>query len=111
MGPLDACTMAAELLCEAGFEFRYSSMKSEACYYGLPTVPDLIRIAAHKHDRGVAGLGKIVSRITFAAQKAGISELHVRNTVANGIGWYVLRSTGALAYKGRQPRRSSVKAA
>jgi hypothetical protein len=85
--PHEACQHAAELLKAAGFEFRYASMKSEACYYGLPGVPDLIRIAAHKHDRGIAGMGKIIARITYSDRSAKpiVSEAHVHNTVATAI--------------------------
>ena len=112
MTPLEACTLAAALLNTAGFVFHYASMRSEACYYRLPDRSELVRVAAHRHDRGVAGLGKIIAVITFPAdgghgKPVTFSEVHVRNIVANAIGWYMLRAIGGMPYTGRQPRNTS----
>lgn len=118
MTPLESCTHAAGLLKRAGFDLHYTSMKSEACYYRLPDRAELVRIAAHRHDRGTAGLGKIVARVTFPDELGGTrsgspdySEAHVQNMTASAIGWYMLRTRGALPYTGRQPRRTSAQAA
>lgn len=45
---VDKC---GELLRRAGFERRYTSMKSEACYYGWPGHDEVIRVAAHRFGK------------------------------------------------------------
>ena len=111
MDPYAAIEYAVELLIKAGFVFKYQSMKTEARYYYSRIHDDhnVIRVAAHKHDRGMPGLGRIVGRITFSTKATpsyGFSHEHVENVVATAIGFYHLRISGAVAYKGKQPRRT-----
>jgi hypothetical protein len=111
MDPYQAIEYAVELLLKAGYVFKYQSMKTEARYYCLLGHEyNVIRVAAHKHDRGMPGMGRVVCRITFSAAATpsyGFSHQHVENIVATAIGMYCLRISGAVAYKGRQPRRTA----
>lgn len=111
MNPYVAIEYAVELLLKAGFAFKYQSMKTEARYYCLPgNEYNVIRVATHKHDRGMPGLGRVVCRVTFsikAAPSYGYSHQYVENVVATAIGMYHLRTTGAVPYKGKQPRRTA----
>lgn len=77
-----------------GFEFRYASNQTEACYYGWPGKSTILRIAAHKNDRGmVSGVGKVVSRLTLTSQSTKVKSLGAMETiVALAIGRYFLRS-------------------
>lgn len=55
-------------------------------------------------------MGRIVARVTFSPKATpahGFSHEHVENVVASAIGLYHLRVTGAIVYKGKQPRRTS----
>lgn len=90
---LEACNLAADMIKAAGFEFRYASFRSEACYYGWPERTTLLRIAAHSHDKGVNGLGKIVSRLTLNSQSIKFkSPDTMERIIALAIGHYFLRS-------------------
>ena len=64
--PLTACMVAGELVRAAGFEHRYTSMKSEATYYSLPGYHGLLRIAGHRSDNATGGAGRTVARCTLA---------------------------------------------
>lgn len=67
MDPYQAIEYAVELLLKTGFVFRYQSMKTEARYYNWPgDEHNVIRVAAHKHDRGMPGLGRVVVRVVAA---------------------------------------------
>jgi hypothetical protein len=107
MTDLEACAYAADLLKQAGFEHRYTSMKSEACYYGLPGREEVIRIAAHAHGHGDRALMPIIVRLTFAAPSAESLSVHkswdqVDNRVANALGYYVLRCAKALPHDAKE---------
>jgi hypothetical protein len=102
---LEAIEYAVGLLKVAGFEHRYTSMKSEACYYGLPGRDEVIRVAAHAHGHGDRATMPIICRLTFCYRShyeagAGLP-LHkswekVEEMVARTVGYYVLRVMGAL---------------
>lgn len=98
MTELEACNVAAFRLKSVGFEFRYSSMKSEACYYGWPDRQELLRIAAHSHDNDVRGLGKVVSRLTLNRQSIKFkSPESMEHVIALAIGHYFLKSAAGMA--------------
>lgn len=101
---LEACNVAAEMLLAVGFEHRYTSMKSEAAYYGWPGRNFVLRVAAHKaHRHELHGL-PIAATITFNPRNfktdlAGwpvMPREHVLRCVATAIGNYMLVSAGAM---------------
>lgn len=68
----DYMAYAIERLNKAGFVLKYTSMKSEACYYEHPSRKGrLIRIAAHRYKRHESvhfpyDLGIVAAAITFS---------------------------------------------
>jgi hypothetical protein len=99
---LEACALAGELLKGAGFERRYTSMKSEACYYALPGRSDVIRVAAHRVSRSERWQAPIAvtltfNRANFEQKKTGlfeISKAKMLERLAIAIGHYMLRTAG-----------------
>ncbi len=106
---LEACAIAGKMLVQCGFEHRYTSMKSEASYYGWPGKAPVIRVACHKAHRHELHGVPVIATITFNTknfkqQKTGIVQIpknHVVRTVAEGIGKYFLSSSGALRARAR----------
>jgi hypothetical protein len=104
MAPLatEACDYAADILKKAGFAHRYTSMKSEACYYGLDPHPGVIRVAMHRHGHGDRTLMPIFAKLTFREGAAGASGGCLKSwqqldeMIARAVGHYLLRATGAL---------------
>lgn len=93
------------LLKSAGFELRFVSRKTEACYFAWPGRNEVLRVAAHKSGGDDYGLNKIVSKITFGqdAPKSRpgtlrISEGAFLDLVRRRIGEYMLASN-----KGNKP--------
>jgi hypothetical protein len=99
---LEACRVAGEILKAAGFELRYTSMKSEACYYGWPGRPDVLRVAAHRHGHEDRWQMPVAATLTFNAanfreRKSGIPHLsrtHLMERLATAVGKYMLRTAG-----------------
>ena len=100
---LEACARAAEILKQAGFEFRHYSRKSEACYYGWPGVAGTIRVAAHKrkkkNHRAGDGAYTVISKITvggaFSMYSGGVLALpdaKLQSLVAHAIGFYFIHA-------------------
>lgn len=97
---LDLCSWVAVLLKGAGFEFRNSSRKTEACYYGWPGNENLLRVGAHGIRRGERNekLGNVVATVTFngnchdAPGTIRISLRKAETMVASAIGFYFLKS-------------------
>ncbi len=95
---LDLCERATTMLRAAGFVLSCVSQKTEACYYRWPDRHHLIRIAAHRYRGPVAGLGQVVSKITFNGTHHDppglmkISDEKVGTIVEQAIGQYFLRS-------------------
>lgn len=88
----------AVLLKSAGFELRNASMRSEACYYGLPGREMLLRIAVHGREKPHMGLTKVVSKITISGRHCDplehitINPEKIHGIVASAIGRYMLKS-------------------
>lgn len=88
---LAAMEAAAGLLRRLGFEHRYSSMKSEACYYGQPGRTEVIRIASHgrKHKRRNGGCaGRVAATITFGANQGAFSWPEIFRRTCEAVGRY-----------------------
>jgi hypothetical protein len=100
-----ACAIAGEMVRAIGFERRYTSLKSEATYYGWPGKEPVIRIGAHKASRATRGQAPVIATITFSdrnirADKAGVRQIprdKIIRTVAIGIGIYFLRTAEVIA--------------
>ena len=104
MTDLEACTYAGDLLKLVGFELRYVSMKSEACYYGWPGRHGLIRVAAHRHwkqDSPTAHLGPVIAKITLrTGYLKALETFHsraylmtaIRQKIAQTIGRYLIET-------------------
>lgn len=92
------CARAAEMIKVVGFEFRCASMKSEATYYALPGMPQLLRIGRHAQSRTPIGMGPVVARLTIRGTgfdgegMIRISEDAFVTKVAIAIGVYMLES-------------------
>lgn len=107
---LELCARAAEMLKAVGFERVTTSMRSEACYYRLPSRHGVLRIAAHGSSSGMIGLDHIVSRLTFKGSSFDapgtmvLSEDKFQTMVAIALGQYMLRSCAphASLYKGQR---------
>lgn len=117
---LEACMHAAEIVKAAGFELRYTSRQSEACYYALPGRHALLRIATHGQKCPPIGLaGDVVAKITFNANgcdeigKVDVFKEHLDHKIEMAIGRYVIRSseraTGLLRALGLQAPSSKRK--
>jgi hypothetical protein len=65
MDSAEACRRAGEIVLGAGFTLRHSSLKSEACYYGLPGRRGLLRIAAHAGRGEIIDGQPIIAKLTF----------------------------------------------
>lgn len=84
------------LLKSAGFELRSASMRSEACYYGLPGRDELIRVAIHSKKKPHPGLIKVVTKITINGRHCDptgeitINPEKIHGIVAGAIGRYML---------------------
>lgn len=105
MNPYEAIEYAAELLVAAGFVLRFTSMKSEARYYSLPGKDDTIRVAVHRSDKHVVGVpGRIMAKITVTPSDGihGICHENIETRTAQAIGFYIMRTSGVLKYKGKQ---------
>lgn len=91
---LAAMQAAVDTLKSIGFEFRYTSLKSETCYYGLPGWHGVIRVSTHsKHSRTAQrdGVMPIAAFITFGHSQGGYSPLAIERRVAEGLGQYFLK--------------------
>jgi hypothetical protein len=106
---LDACRLAALMVCRAGFERRYTSMQSEAVYYSWPGRIYALRIAAHKTRRNEYFGVPVVAHVTFnfrnfKLDRTGVSQIsktYVVNAVASAIGRYHLITTGCIRANGK----------
>lgn len=65
MDSADACRHAGEIAQRAGFQLRHRSLKSEACYFGLPGRRGLLRIAAHAGKGEIIDGQPIIAKLTF----------------------------------------------
>ena len=95
MTPLEACTIAADLVKRAGFELCWSSRSSEARYYIAPGRFGTLRIAMHaKGGKSLRGQdGPTIVSITFPeANSRGFTRTAVENHTANAIGLYLIRA-------------------
>jgi hypothetical protein len=104
MTELEACTYAADLLKRVGFEHRYTSMQSEACYYGLPGRREVVRIAGHRYGGAEYGLAPVVTCLTITASKEW-SEVQICNLTASAIGSYLLRCAGVMPLSAKERAR------
>lgn len=68
MTDLEACNSAAVMLKAVGFEHRYTSLKSEAAYYGWPGCDEVIRVAGHRFRGQEYGLKEVICCMTFTAE-------------------------------------------
>lgn len=103
---LNACALAGELLKGAGFEHRWTSMQSEAVYYGWPGRDQLLRVAAHRHRREErrGNGGRTVAKVTFSPEhfrerRSGLCVLsrpRLLRPVEAAIGRYFLVSAGMI---------------
>jgi hypothetical protein len=96
---LEHCCEAAELLKAAGFVHVWTSMKSEAAYYRWPDRSAVIRVAAHKFQRGNNERQNhpIATTLTFndgkdALGRMSITDERVRMMTAAAIGLYFMKS-------------------
>lgn len=92
---LVACHVASELVKRAGMSFIWSSMKSEACYYGHPARLGLLRIATHSKGGRNPDMkdGPTIVSVTFPESNLkGFSPEYVENHTANAIGLYLIRA-------------------
>ena len=88
------CDAAAEHLRRAGFRLVHASMRSEACYYGLPGRDGLLRVAAHRFSGGERQrtADPVHACLTFQANGLPQSEEKLETMVALAVGRFVLRS-------------------
>jgi hypothetical protein len=78
---------AASRLKSMGFEFAFSSMRSEACYYGFPGLTGVIRVGLHRQSRREAATFKkpLITSIVFnRLQVKCIEEIYVLIWQATG---------------------------
>lgn len=96
---LALCDRAAAMLRDAGFELRYVSMKTEACYYGLPGRTSLLRVATHGYGGGGNKRGPttpVAAKLTFNGCQGDqpghmrLAEQKFETMVASAIGCYML---------------------
>ena len=89
---LELCDYAANQLKVMGFTLRYTSMKSEACYYGHPCSIAVIRVAAHRFGRTEARtLTMPVATCTTFPEKSGPRCMEAADTIiALAVGRYFL---------------------
>jgi hypothetical protein len=97
---LELCTRAGTMLKAAGFELRFVSSQSEACYFAWPGKSALIRVASHS-QRGKSPLGlvgNVIDRsLTFTPEKFAkpghmrLSDEAFVTKVALAIGCYLIR--------------------
>ena len=82
----------AEILKKAGFEFVYSSLKSEACYYKLGNRVGVLRIAAHRFGHRSEGrllAFPVWSCLTFSEPRIKSAE-KVFSMIDSAVGRYIL---------------------
>ncbi len=104
MTELDACTYVADLLKAVGFEHRWSSLKSEACYYALPGQVEVLRVAAHRYGGAEFGMAKVAVCLTLTASvNWGEPKLH--DMTAWAIGVYYLRTAGLVPLSAKERSR------
>lgn len=105
---LDLCNEAANILKKAGFAPRLASRKSEACYYGWPGRPHLLRVAEHRR-KGREPNDMIVASVTFHGNchdtpgTTRITEDKLLQTVAEAIGRYMIRSSDQISMNPQAP--------
>lgn len=100
----EACTLAGEMLRCAGFEHRYTSMKSEATYYGWPGRSAVIRVACHRASRSELNGVPILATITFNARNfktdaAGVvlvPRSYAIRLIEQAVGKYMLTTSGVV---------------
>jgi hypothetical protein len=99
MNVLEAVSRAGEILKAAGFELQKVSMKSEACYYGLPGRHGSLRVSTHRNRRGTIGNDTTIATLTFHGNgivgEPGFmicSEEKFQHMLVVAIGQYWLRS-------------------
>jgi hypothetical protein len=89
---LQAIERAVSLLRLTGFELAYTSMKSEACYYGRSSWAGVIRVAAHRWGRTAqrALTMPVASHITFGSDQGRFSPAEIERRTCEAIGRYTL---------------------
>ena len=95
LSDLEACSAAADLVKRAGLSLVWSSMKSEACYYGHPKRWGLLRIATHSKGGKNPDMknGPTIISVTFPELNLkGFTPEYVENHTANAIGLYLIRA-------------------
>lgn len=100
----EACRLAGEIACRAGFTLRHRSLKSEACYYALAGRRGLLRIAAHAASAELIDGQPIIAKLTFtydnprAAQKQSLllTRDQLEASVAAAIGRFMIASGNLL---------------
>ena len=104
MTELEACVYAADLLKRIGFELRWTSMKSEACYYALPGHVEVLRVAGHRYGGQEWGLMPVITCLTITASKEW-PETKIYEMTARAIGYYQLRCIGAVPLSAKERAR------
>lgn len=106
---LQLVDLANNMLRHAGFEVASVSLKSEATYWRWPGRRGVIRVSSHKFKGTLAGLDRVLARITFRGGKERrhmvcISQQRVEGMVATAIGSYMLKSSGVVTSTYSGPR-------
>lgn len=105
----EACAIAGEMLRNAGFEHRKTSMRSEAVYYGWPGRHQVIRVARHKAGQSELNGVPVMASVVFnernfkpdAAGVRSISRGYIIREVGAAIGQYMLASSGTVRARAR----------
>lgn len=95
LSDLEACSAAAAHVKKAGLRLVWSSMKSEACYYGAAGRHGLLRIATHSKGGKNPDMknGPTIVSVTFPELNLkGFTPEYVENHTANAIGLYLIRA-------------------
>lgn len=101
---LTAYHMAIELVKRAGFQFAFSAMKTESCYYFHPGRGRnyLLRLSAHKSKHSPIGLNNVCARVSFPPKCLVFTKKSVYNAVALAIGTYFLEDPPPSKYQGKR---------
>lgn len=105
MTEYEACDLAAAYLKQIGFEHRYTSRKSEACYYGMPGKESVLRVAAHRYGGQEWGMMPVIECLTFTARQ--YAEIQVAERTAAAVGHYFLRGAGIVPLTAKERARRS----
>lgn len=108
---LELVDRANRMLRDAGFERASVSLKSEATYWRWPDRQGVLRVSSHKFSGGLAGLNRVVARLTFRGgyghrHRVCMSDERFEDMVAMAIGRYLLKSAGVVlsTYDGPKSR-------